>query len=298
MPHLASQQRLPEWLRRPPGSAESTRPIKQLLRRSALHTVCEEARCPNISECFSRGTATFMILGDVCTRGCRFCSVTTGRPQLPAASFAHEAARVADAVVELGLKHVVVTSVARDDLADGGASGFEKTIELIRRQSPQTSIEVLVPDFRGDEAALITIINARPDVLNHNLETVPRLYRRVRPGTSYERSLRLLSRAKELCPEIYTKTGIMLGLGELRDEVLQLMDDARAHHIDGFTAGQYMQPTRAHLPVSNFLSPEEFEEYARQAKSRGFRHVAVGPLVRSSYRAESFLEVREAVSGA
>lgn len=285
MTHL----RLPEHLRRPPASSEETHALKRLLRRSKLNTVCEEARCPNITECFSRNTATFMILGDICTRGCRFCSVHTGRPVLPQAEFTDEAERVADAAESLGLKHVVVTSVARDDLRDGGASGFAATIGALRRRLPGATVEVLIPDLRGSEEALALIVDAAPDVLNHNLETVPRLYRRVRPGASYERSLTLLRRAKDRAPGMITKTGIMLGLGEERDEVRELMKDCRANLIDSFTAGQYLQPTREHLPVERYLDLDEFRAYEQDAHAAGFRHVAVGPLVRSSYHADEMV---------
>lgn len=282
--------RKPQWLRRPPGSASETRALKVLLRKSQLNTVCEEARCPNISECFSRGTATFMILGDVCTRGCRFCSVTTGRPQMPPAQFAAEGERVAEAAKALGLSHVVITSVARDDLDDGGAEGFWHTVRAVRRRIPGATVEVLVPDFRGSESALSRVLQAEPDVFNHNLETVPRLYRRVRPGTSYQRSLRLLEDAKRLAPRLITKTGIMLGLGEQRDEVLRLMDDCREHGVESFTAGQYMQPSRGHLAVHEYVTPEMFKDYESEARSRGFAHVAIGPLVRSSYHADEFVK--------
>ena len=277
--------RLPEWLRRPPGGGEETVGIKRLLRQSALNTVCEEARCPNIAECFSRGTATFMILGDVCTRGCRFCAVQTGRPHFPAAGFRAEGERLAEAVVALGLRHVVITSVARDDLEDGGASGFVASIEEVRKRSPGTSIEVLIPDLRGRAEPLAELLAAGPDVLNHNLETVPRLYRRVRPGSSYARSLELLGRAKT-GSKAAVKTGIMLGLGEEDEEVISLMQDARNVGVDIFTAGQYMRPTKEHLPVVEYLKPEKFQWFEQQAKAIGFPEVFIGPLVRSSYHAD------------
>ncbi|MFN8389158.1 MAG: lipoyl synthase [Bdellovibrionota bacterium] len=281
--------RKPEWLRRPPGSAPQTAELKRLLRRTKLNTVCEEARCPNISECFRRGTATFMILGDVCTRGCRFCAVQTGKPSFAESSFASEGAQVAEAASQLNLKHVVVTSVARDDLADGGASGFVATIGELRKKLPHATVEVLIPDFRGNEDALLSVVAAGPDVLNHNLETVPRLYRRVRPGSVYERSLDLLKRAKNAAPKLLTKTGIMLGLGETEEEVRQLLVDARAADVDIFTAGQYMQPSRDHLPVTEYLSPETFSQYEAACRSIGFPQVYVGPLVRSSYHADELL---------
>ena len=281
--------RLPSWLHRPPGSATATRGIKSMLRSAALNTVCEEARCPNIAECFGRGTATFMILGDVCTRGCRFCSITTGAPVLPEAAFAAEGERVAESTATLGLRYVVVTSVARDDLSDGGASGFVKTIEAIRKKCPGMRIEILIPDFRGDWSALEKVLDAGPDVLNHNLETVPRLYRRVRPGTRYTRSLELLQHAHEYAPHIPTKTGIMLGLGEHPEEVERLMKDAREHFVSIFTAGQYMRPTKRHLPVHEYITPEQFAAYESFAREIGFRALAIGPLVRSSYRADELV---------
>lgn len=284
-------ERLPEWLRRPPGGREETLAIKRLLRSSSLNTVCEEARCPNIAECFSRGTATFMILGDVCTRGCRFCAVKTGKPHFPAQEFEQEAERLAQAVKEMGLKHVVITSVARDDLDDGGASGFASSIDAVRRTTPSVTVEVLIPDFRGKTESLDTVLNAGPNVLNHNLETVPRLYRRVRPGSSYRRSLDLLSYSKTHSSSA-VKTGIMLGLGEEREEVLELMKDVRAANVDIFTAGQYMRPTMEHLPVERYLTPAEFAWYEEQAKALGFPEVYIGPLVRSSYHADEAQALR------
>ena len=282
-------QRLPEWLKRPAGNSAETVALKKLLRKSKLNTVCEEARCPNISECFGRGTGTFMILGDVCTRGCRFCSIHTGKPHFAPTEFRNEGESVAEAAEALGLSHIVVTSVARDDLPDGGASGFCETIAAIRRRLPKATVEILIPDFRGDREALKTVIEAQPDVLNHNLETVPRLYRRVRPGASYTRSLELLKYAKEIQPEIQTKTGIMLGLGETKEEVITLMKDSREHNINIFTAGQYMQPTKSHLQVEEYVLPEVFEWYQQQGRQIGFEHVFIGPLVRSSYHADEFI---------
>ncbi len=283
--------RLPQHLRRPPQSHGATTELKKLLRGSKLHTVCEEARCPNISECFGRGTATFMILGDVCTRGCRFCSVTTGKPHFDAEHFEQEAEQVADAAEALKLRHVVVTSVARDDLADGGASGFCHTIAALRKRLPNVTVEVLIPDFRGNHLAIEAVVAARPDVLNHNLETVPRLYRRVRPGSTYTRSLELLKYAKEKDPTLLTKTGIMVGLGETIEEIIELMADCRRHDIDSFTAGQYLRPTLDHLPVAEYLSPDRFSEIEQLARTAGFKHVAVGALVRSSYHADEILTV-------
>lgn len=283
-------QRLPVWLRRPPGSASSAVAIKRVLRESTLNTVCEEARCPNISECFSRGTATFMILGDVCTRGCRFCAVTTGKPHFSSSAFADEAHKLAQAAKNLNLKHVVVTSVARDDLADGGASGFVATIHALREAISGVKVEVLIPDLRGNWSALTQILDAAPDVLNHNLETVPRLYRRVRPGASYQRSLDLLKLAAQAAQQPVVKTGIMLGLGEEISEVQALMDDCLAVGVQSFTAGQYMRPTREHLAVERYLEPAEFAHFERYANDIGFKYVAIGPLVRSSYNAEQYLK--------
>jgi lipoic acid synthetase len=280
--------RIPSWLKRPSQAASSTNEVKRLLRTSNLNTVCEEARCPNISDCFSRGTATFMILGDVCTRGCRFCSVHTGKPLMASAGFKMEADNVATAAKTLGLRHVVVTSVARDDLEDGGASGFVETITSLKRELEGATVEVLIPDFRGNVSALQKVLNAKPDVLNHNLETVPRLYRKVRPGAKYQRSLDLLKIAKDYSG-VTTKTGIMLGLGETDPEVLALFEDARKHSVDIFTAGQYMQPSKDHLPVESYVEPQKFSWYQSQAEKLGFKHVFIGPLVRSSYHADEFI---------
>ncbi len=281
----------PNWLRRPAGNASETIALKKLLRKSKLNTVCEEARCPNISECFNRGTATFMILGDVCTRGCRFCAVSTGKPIFSPTKFKEEAKSVATAAIELGLKHIVVTSVARDDLKDGGASGFVETIKALREKKPEATVEVLIPDLRGNFDALAQIVEAGPDVLNHNLETVPRLYRKVRPGAVYARSLELLKKAKEISAskKMQTKTGIMLGLGEEKEEVVALMQDAFLQNVDIFTAGQYMQPSKEHLSVQSYLPLDEFMAYEVIAKKIGFSHAFIGPLVRSSYHADEFL---------
>lgn len=283
-------ERIPAWLRRPAGSSTKTAELKKILRTSALNTVCEEARCPNIEECFSKGTATFMILGDICTRGCRFCSVHTGKPQMSPLAFEQEAQRVVEATKKLALKYVVITSVARDDLADGGASGFVATVSAIRKQLPDVKIEVLVPDFRGNKNSTSDVVNTGIVVFNHNLETVPRLYRKVRPGSVYKRSLEVLEFAKKSNAEVLTKTGIMLGLGEEKQEVYQLLEDCKKHQIDIFTAGQYMRPSLAHLKVEKYLTPEEFEHYRDYAKSLGFKHVFIGPLVRSSYHAGEEVE--------
>jgi lipoic acid synthetase len=266
---------------RAPGGEGYLR-VRALLRRAALHTVCEEAACPNIGECFQAGTATFLILGDICTRACRFCAIATGRPQ---PVDAEEPRRVAETVALLGLRHAVITSVTRDDLPDGGAGAFAATIREVRRLSPSTSVEVLIPDLCGDWTALAMIAGAGPDILNHNVETVPRLYRSVRPQAVYARSLDLLRRAKSLEPEMLTKSGVMVGLGEEPAEIRQVMADLRDAGCDILTLGQYLRPSVKHLPVALFYSPQEFDELAADARALGFRHVESGPLIRSSYRA-------------
>ncbi|MBV9910893.1 MAG: lipoyl synthase, partial [Hyphomicrobiales bacterium] len=253
-----------------------------LVREHKLATVCEEARCPNIGECWDKRHATFMIMGDTCTRACAFCNVRTG---LPGPLDEDEPARVADAVAKLGLSHVVITSVDRDDLADGGAQHFARTIAAIRRAAPQTTVEVLTPDFLRKEGALETVVAAKPDVFNHNLETVPSNYLTVRPGARYFASLRLLQRAKELDPSLFTKSGMMVGLGEERNEVLQVMDDMRAAHVDFLTIGQYLQPTPKHHAVERFVTPEEFADYATIGAAKGFLLVSSSPLTRSSHHA-------------
>lgn len=253
------------------------------MRESGLHTVCEEARCPNIGECWSRGTATFMILGETCTRSCGFCAVKTGRPE---GLDTDEPRRVALAIERMGLRHAVITSVNRDELADGGAAIFADTIRWTRRLSPATTIEVLVPDFRGDRPALETVMAAKPEILNHNMETVPRLYRRVRPQAIYERSLDVLQAAKESDPEAVTKSGVMVGLGERASELEAVFADLRSRSVDVLTVGQYLRPTPAHLPIERYYHPDEFAELKAAALAMGFRHVESGPLVRSSYHAE------------
>jgi len=279
----AVHERKPTWLKVPfPGGAQYLR-VKGLLRSSGLHTVCEEARCPNVGECFQNGTATFLILGDVCTRACAFCAVSSGRP---AALDAAEPLKVARAASRLGLRHAVVTSVTRDDLPDGGASVFAATIRAIRRLSPGTSVEVLIPDFQGSHDALAAVMAARPDVLNHNIETVPRLYRAVRPKAVYSRSLELLARAGEMDGEVTTKSGLMVGLGEGHEELLAAMADLVGAGCQVLTIGQYLQPTPRHLPVVRYYHPDEFADLAREGRRLGFRHVESGPLVRSSYHAE------------
>jgi lipoic acid synthetase len=276
--------RKPAWIRvKAPTSPEVQR-LKELLRRQRLHTVCEEASCPNLGECFTHGTATFMIMGDRCTRRCPFCDVAHGRPD---PLDPEEPAHLAETVALLGLRYVVVTSVDRDDLRDGGAGHFAACIRAIRERSPQTRIEVLVPDFRGRmDASLDRLDETPPDVFNHNLETVPRLYRMARPGADYAGSLRLLQAFKSRHPRVPTKSGLMLGLGETNEEVLAALADLRAHDCDMLTLGQYLQPSRHHLPVERFLSPGEFEALGAKARALGFHKVASGPLVRSSYHAD------------
>jgi lipoic acid synthetase len=273
----------PEWLKVRFFGGENYHELKRIMRTLDLHTVCESARCPNMGECWEHRTATFMILGNICTRACGFCAVPSGRPIGPPDE--QEPERVAEAVARMGLRYAVVTSVNRDDEPDGGAHVFARTIAEIRRRVPECKVEVLIPDFRGDWAALAAVLAARPDVLNHNTETVPRLYRQVRRGALYERSLELLRRAKQSAPQMPTKTGLMLGLGESRDEVLAALRDLAAQRVDILTLGQYLQPTREHLPVVRFVHPDEFAEYKMLGEQMGFRHVEAGPLVRSSYHA-------------
>ncbi|MGH8378391.1 MAG: lipoyl synthase, partial [Gammaproteobacteria bacterium] len=273
--------RKPPWIRvRSPATPEVAR-LKQILRENHLHTVCEEASCPNIGECFGKGTATFMIMGDICTRRCTFCDVAHGRPST---LDAEEPVNLAKTIKAMGLNYVVVTSVDRDDLRDGGAGHFVSCIRAIREMSPQTRIEVLVPDFRGRmDVALALINDAPPDVFNHNLETVPRIYREVRPGSDYQHSLMLLKRFKAAHPDILTKSGIMVGLGEEIPEIYAAMQDLRDHDVDMLTVGQYLQPSKFHHPVVRYVTPEEFMDIERRGYELGFQHVASGALVRSSY---------------
>jgi len=280
-------KRRPDWLRVRVPTGENYDELKSLMRSKALHTVCEEARCPNIGECWAHRTATFMILGSVCTRSCGFCAVATGRPQ---AVDWEEPRRVAEAAAQMGLRHVVVTMVNRDELRDGGATLFAATIRWIRRANPDCAVEVLTSDFKGDRHSLKILMDARPDVFSHNVETVPRLYKRVRPQAIYERTLDVLAWAKEMRPGTPTKTGFMLGLGETTGEVLALLRDLRARDVDIITIGQYLRPTADHLPIERYVTPEEFREYARAGRAMGFRHVESGPLVRSSYHAWDQLE--------
>ncbi|MGI9510892.1 MAG: lipoyl synthase [Geminicoccaceae bacterium] len=276
-------KRKPPWIRVRAPSSEGYHATRKLMRSKNLHTVCEEAACPNIGECWTQGHATVMILGDTCTRACTFCNVKTG---LPRAVDPDEPKHLAEALSELGLKHIVITSVDRDDLADGGAIQFVRCIENIRETSPETTIEILTPDFlRKPFDAIASIVDAGPDVYNHNLETVPRLYRSVRPGARYFHSLRLLDRVKERDPRLFTKSGIMVGLGEEKREVSQVMDDMRSAGVDFLTIGQYLQPTPRHHAVERYVEPSEFEDYARMARAKGFLMVSASPLTRSSYLA-------------
>jgi lipoyl synthase len=276
----------PAWLRAPAPVGDNYRELKKLVTDLKLHTVCESAACPNVGECWNRKTATFMILGNVCTRRCGFCAVQKGAPLEVDYD---EPRRVAEACVALGLKYAVITSVNRDDRKDGGAELFAMTIEAIRERIPDCRVEVLVPDFQGSRAAMEIVMNARPDVLNHNTETVPRLYRQVRLGARYERSLEMLEYAKSLRPNIPAKSGLMLGLGETREEVISVMRDLHAHRVDILTLGQYLRPSAKHLPILRYVPVEEFAEYKRLGLDMGFSHVEAGPLVRSSYHADSAL---------
>ena len=279
--------RKPPWIRVKAPTSSAYGETRRLMRRLGLHTVCEEAACPNIGECWAQRHATVMILGDVCTRACAFCNVRTGRP---GAVDREEPGKVAAAVAEMGLRHVVITSVDRDDLADGGAGQFVHCIERLREAASGTTIEVLTPDFRDKPGALESVVAARPDVYNHNLETVPRLYASIRPGARYYLSLRNLDRAKELDPGIFTKSGIMVGLGEDRDEILQVMDDLRSAGVDFLTIGQYLQPTSRHAGVDRYVTPAEFDDLGRLALAKGFLLVSSSPLTRSSYHADRDFE--------
>jgi len=274
----------PDWIRVKAGGSQNFHEVKRKLREHNLHTVCEEASCPNIGECFGKGTATFMILGDLCTRRCPFCDVAHGRPKPPDE---REPDNLARTIADLGLKYVVITSVDRDDLRDGGAAHFADCIRAVRKRSPATRIEILTPDFRGRmEKALDAIAEGLPDVMNHNLETVPRLYKQARPGADYAHSLKLLKDFKARFPGIPTKSGIMVGLGETDEEIVGVLRDLRSHDVDMLTVGQYLQPTRGHLPVLRYVDPAQFNVYEREALALGFVHAACGPLVRSSYHAD------------
>lgn len=281
---ISSQPEWPKWLRAPAPVGENYRELKELVQRLHLHTVCESAACPNVGECWNRRTATFMILGNVCTRRCGFCAVQKGAPL---AVDYDEPRRVGEACAALGLRYAVVTSVNRDDRKDGGAELFALTIEAIRQHVPGCKVEVLIPDFQGSHGAMDIVMNAHPDVLNHNTETVPRLYRQVRLGARYERSLDILRYAKQVRQRIPTKSGLMLGLGETQAEVLKVMEDLRGHHVEILTLGQYLRPSRKHLPIIRYVPQEEFDEYKQAGRELGFAHVEAGPLVRSSYHADS-----------
>ena len=289
-----AQPKKPSWIRVKAPTSDGYKKTRDIMRENRLVTVCEEAGCPNVGECWSQGHATMMIMGDVCTRACTFCNIATGKP--PESLDVFEPGRVALAVKKLGLKHVVITSVDRDDVKDGGAEHFAQTIRAVRRQSPDTTIEILTPDFiRCAPEALKVVVAAKPDVLNHNLETVPGLYPEVRPGARYFHSLRLLQRVKEIDPSMFTKSGIMVGLGEDRQSVLQVMDDMRAADIDFLTIGQYLQPTPKHHRVDRFVTPDEFAGYEKAAYGKGFLMVSATPLTRSSYHAgEDFAQLRQA----
>ena len=276
--------RKPEWLKIKLNTNESYTDLKKMMRQESLHTVCEEAKCPNIHECWAvRKTATFMILGSICTRGCRFCAVTTG---MPTELDREEPERVAQSVETMGLRHCVITMVARDDLADGGAAILAETVKAIHRRVPTCTVEVLPSDMKGDYESLHMLMDAKPDIFNHNIETVERLTPRVRSKATYERSLQLLKRVKEISPNTPTKSSIMVGLGETKEELLQAMDDLRAHDVDILTIGQYLQPTKTHLPVERYMHPDEFAELKEIALQKGFKHCESGPLVRSSYHAD------------
>lgn len=285
-------QRKPDWIRVKAPVSKEYKATRKIVEDHQLVTVCQEAACPNIGECWAKKHATFMIMGEICTRACAFCNVSTGRPN---ALDPFEPYRIADAVEKLGLEHVVITSVDRDDLDDGGAAHFANVINAIRERTPATTIEILTPDFKGKTGALETVVAARPDVFNHNLETVPRLYPTIRPGARYFTSLQLLAMVKQLDPSIFTKSGLMVGLGETKIEIQQLMDDYRAADVDFLTIGQYLQPTPKHAAIDRFVTPQEFESYASMARARGFLMVSSTPLTRSSYHAgDDFRKLREA----
>jgi len=284
--------RKPEWIRVKAPVSKGFAETRAIVRSKNLHTVCEEAACPNIGECWDKKHATMMIMGDTCTRACSFCNVKTG---VPAALDPEEPAHVGEAVAEMGLKHVVITSVDRDDLGDGGADHFAKVVGAIRKASPETTIEILTPDFLRKDGAAEIVIDSKPDVFNHNLETVPRLYLSIRPGARYFNSLRLLEKVKDRDPQMFTKSGIMVGLGEAREEVMQVMDDMRSAGVDFITIGQYLQPTRKHAAVDRFVHPDEFKSYENVARAKGFLMVSASPLTRSSHHAgEDFAKLRAA----
>ena len=291
---MEEHKRLPPWLKvRMPGGPNFLQ-LKELMRSSDLHTVCEEAHCPNIGECWERGTATFMILGDICTRACAYCAVTSGKPQ---GLDLREPGRLAESVVRMGLNYAVITSVNRDDLPDGGAFIFAQCIAQVRKRLPRCKVEVLIPDFCGNWDALATVMTATPDTLNHNIEAVRRVFSRVRPKGDYDQSLELLARAKSLVPQGVTKSGMMVGLGETRQEIMETMVDLRSVDCDLLTIGQYLRPSSKHTPLVKWYTPEEFEDLGQEAEALGFRHVASGPLVRSSYHADKQHEAAVASAG-
>ena len=279
--------RKPEWLKKPMPNKKRMDSMQKMVRHLRLHTVCEEAHCPNAGECFGNRTATFMILGETCTRGCRFCAVDKGSPLPPDPE---EPRHLAEAVKQLELKHAVISSVTRDDLPDGGAAHFAASIREVRRLNPKTTIEVLIPDFQGEESALLTVLAAKPEILNHNIETVPSLYHKVRPGANFERSIQLLANVKVHHPDILSKTGIMVGLGEKQAEIREVMKILVSIHCDIFTIGQYLQPSLEHLPVAEYVTPEDFEAYRQEGISLGLAYVESGPFIRSSYNAARALE--------
>lgn len=281
------KRRHPDWLKVPLAGGRSYAQMKKMLRNAKLHTICEEAKCPNIVECFNRGTATFLILGEICTRNCWYCHVTSGVPGPLNPDEPHD---VAESVKTLGLNYVVITSVTRDDLPDGGANVFAKTITEIKRVNPGCKIEVLIPDFQGDEIALKTVIEAKPDVINHNIEVVKTLFPMIRPQGDYQTSLHVLQTIKTMDDSIISKSGFMVGLGETRDQIRQTMVDLREHAVDVLTIGQYLQPSKHHVPIQKYYTPEEFNEFKETALQLGFRHVESGPLVRSSYHADQLLQ--------
>ncbi len=280
---MAPERRLPSWLKAKMPGGPNYVALKTLMRDNELHTVCEEAHCPNIGECWERGTATFMILGDICTRACGYCAVTTGKP---VGLDLEEPARLAETVERMGLQYAVITSVNRDDLPDGGAFVFAQCVRQVRKRVPGCKVEALIPDFEGNWSALDTVMSARPDTLNHNIETVRRIFGRVRPKGDYDQSLELLSRARALDPGAVTKSGMMVGLGETWDEILRTMSDLRSVDCDLLTIGQYLRPSRKHVALARWYTPDEFAELKREAEDLGFQHVASGPLVRSSYHAD------------
>ena len=282
-----ARQRLPEWLRRNILTTDLNRPVRKILKEQGLNTICESGRCPNKGECWSKGTATFMLMGSICTRTCRFCAVNKGRPE---PLDPNEPAKIVQAAKEMGLKHVVLTSVNRDELPDQGSNHFAATISALYESIPGIVVEVLTPDFQGDRQCIETVLAAKPLIYNHNVETVPRLYKQVRPGSKYDRSLRVLQLSKEIDKSIHTKSGLMLGLGESREEIIEVMQDLRNIDCDFLTLGQYMQPTRNNLPVQRYVTPEEFDELGALGWEMGFKMVHSGPLVRSSYHAGELAE--------